>query len=156
MNAAVIIATLFAIPSVHSAPSPNSWYWLKTFNFKPTANVVAPGGGSGMGFCVQHKQGTTTLVNAMLSYPGSYYFASSTMTRSLCKSRCDSSLRQAGVSSEDLRFYAVFDARRCYCLSTNYDELAKLEQAQCTSPCIGNGQETCGGPTSSYISYSAF
>jgi hypothetical protein len=155
MNAAVIVAALLAIPSVHSAPSPNSWNWLKTYNFRPAApssNYVAPVATTG--FCIQHKQNTTTLVKALLANRDSYYVASSTMTRSLCKSRCDLRLRQAGISNKDLRFYAVFDASRCYCLSTRYNELVDLEQGQCSSPCAGNRQETCGGPTSSYIDFS--
>jgi hypothetical protein len=151
MNAAFILATLFAIPSVHSAPSRSVWDWARASNFKPALNpaVTAASPSGQNGICVQHTMDTTTLVNSMLAKPSSYYFASSSMTRSWCQSHCNFKFRQENTRG----WYAVFDGRRCYCLETTYRELEILELGQCTSPCTGNSQETCGGPTSSFISY---
>jgi hypothetical protein len=144
MNVAVIFAALLAATSVHSAPQrATSFDWARGF-FKAAANPVVTAGSPGKSFCVQHQVDLTTMIDSLKVEPRSYYFVRSTMTRSLCQSSCQA--KQQG-------FYAVFEGRRCYCLTTTFSELENLELGQCTTPCTGNFQETCGGPSSSFIHY---
>jgi hypothetical protein len=153
MNVAIIFVALFAIPSVHSAPSPANYFaWLRTFNLQGSTNVAANGAGDGApASCLPNVEPSPIKLAATLKAdPTTSYFISSQMTKDRCSNHC---AVKFGVPI----VYALFDGNKCFCLpqtSKAWNHFSSNENVGvCNSRCAGKNTAFCGGSSSTFVSF---